>query len=741
MLLDRAAYRPATRPLVSLLTLTALLPAALAGQVEAPGATAYRIEARTLGGLPTQAATLLVQGGRGGQLALAPLAVPMAGRVPLLVELEGTSLLSDREGETLRLELYAYALTPDGRVAGFLTQGFRLDLSEWGEALFDSGVKFVGHLELDPGEYSLRILVMDPDDGRYGLRTLPVDVPGPQAPARLLSPLFTEPAGAWILVREARKPVEPPAGEPASDEASEVSATPSPTAREDPLSAAVRPLLLGDRSLLPAAWPVLPTGQPVGMELLGIGLEGTPPIVGHLTPEGGSEGASVAVDVELLARLETGLPSLARWSTRLTLPEVETGGYVLHLSTEDGTAVAPPFRVLALAGDLGEEHLVWGQIRSRLASPEQVAEIRQDLPSRRKKRNRALERAAREGLETHLRRIAESGLSAETLDALAEFERTFEEQVPGEAVPALTRAKEEIISRLGDADPQALVPLMSLHLDLYLRYRLEDRYALATHSREMVAELADQCVRRTRGEAPRVLASRALTLLGGKLLEVRVWTQGERFLEQALDYDEANETALLLLAAQRERHGEYGLAVDTLRRLVDLNPKSAEGRLRLALNLRRSGHPPAAERLLHRLISEANPAWTLTVAYNELARTLLDEGRLQDAVVVLREGLDRLPEQGSLHIQLAYALDRQRRFREARQVLADMERHTLDDGASPRRRYAAWPEQGLDEARELLDRAAASRLPRLSSALELTPEEAANRRKIREQRQKQSEDR
>lgn|GEM_PF-1168026 len=748
----------------------------LAAQTDPASAVTFDLQARRLGGMRAQVATLLVQGGHGGGIATEVLAVPVdaAGEqpgerlVPVLVEIEGPTLLAvrDEKSESVwqRVEIYAYALTPQGGVQDFLTQRVRLDLETLGEQIYASGLKLVGSLSLPPGQYSLRVLVMDADSGQYGLRTVPLVVPDPSAAvAMLLAPLVAEPPGSWLLVRQDVTPDSPPptatavAGADAGDEATEAAAeeggkrsrrnrrqrqeeprrraedatgepaAPVATARQ-PIApeTAVRSLLLGRQMSLPSAFPLFDSGATVEVHLLSFGLGNNPKITAKLTPQEGGEPHVIPVDV--LARLGTDDPKLERLSGRFTVPMLSTGAFLLSFAAEmrEGVSETAQIRALVLEDNPLGRPLVWGQLRSAAAEIQQAARGGTgaapdlDLPRRRKKRASALEQAVRQRYTRALALLGSGSTGSEVIEALTAMEQEIYRSDASEGLPALGRGEIALARQLAETEPEALVPLISFHLDLYLQYRREREFALATHSRRTMTELTELYAKSAGSEGARIIASEALTTLATEMLDAGLRNAGGTALERALKLDERNEAARLQLAAHYERLGSYQPAVDTLRKLVELNPKSAEGRLRLALNLGRVGDTQQAEQSLRRLISESNPPWTLTVAYTELANLYLGTRRERDAVTLLRQAVNRLPDQDRLSIQLAYALDRQRQFLEARRVLARLAArdHHLGNGtASPRHRYARGTEQGLAEARERVLSAARTRQPLLSTAL------------------------
>ncbi|HVG06771.1 MAG TPA: VWA domain-containing protein [Thermoanaerobaculia bacterium] len=122
--------------------------------------------------------------------------------VPVLIEVDGETLLAgDRKGGTLPADIFAYAFDSSGKVRDYFSQNLTLDLAKVGPALRQSGLKFFGHLDLPPGEYSVRVLVRN-GAGAWGLKAASVSVPDFAAPV-LLPPFFPEQPGQWLIVREA----------------------------------------------------------------------------------------------------------------------------------------------------------------------------------------------------------------------------------------------------------------------------------------------------------------------------------------------------------------------------------------------------------------------------------------------------------------------------------------------------------------------------------------------------------
>src|SRR6185295_3063753 len=116
------------------------------------------------------AAETILGGREGGSLATALVAAPFPGAadrayVPIVVEVDGASLLAGAETGPLPTEIYAYALRADGSIGDFFGQTLAFDLAKVKDKLQASGLKYYGHLELPPGDWSLRVLVRN---GRTG---------------------------------------------------------------------------------------------------------------------------------------------------------------------------------------------------------------------------------------------------------------------------------------------------------------------------------------------------------------------------------------------------------------------------------------------------------------------------------------------------------------------------------------------------------------------------------------------
>lgn len=127
-----------------------------------------------------------------------------AAYVPVVVEIEGRSLLEQHSDELLPLEIYVYATDSRGEMSDFFSQLVALDLGR-GSQLADGGIKYYGHLELGPGDYRVRVLARNSTTGRSGVATRGLFVPSFLHGERfVLPPFFFETRTDWLLLREQR---------------------------------------------------------------------------------------------------------------------------------------------------------------------------------------------------------------------------------------------------------------------------------------------------------------------------------------------------------------------------------------------------------------------------------------------------------------------------------------------------------------------------------------------------------
>ncbi|MES1245139.1 MAG: tetratricopeptide repeat protein [Acidobacteriota bacterium] len=653
-----------------------------------PARLDFALRARPLRGLQGPIATLLTTGKEGGGLPVAALAVPAGSRgadgrfaVPLLVEIEGSGLLSQWHSDSQRIEIYAYAMGADGAVHDFLAQGITVNVPQWGEAILDGGIKFVGSVSMPAGAGSVRVLVVDPDTLRYSLRVLPVTVPTADGGPLLLHPLFSDPRGRWVLARQAQEVGD------------------------------LSPLLVDEGWGLPASLPLLTAGRTRRIEVLGRGLPADPSVTLRIRTEFGKTVQEIPGRVVGRTRISGSAPD--RLDVDFELPKIETGRYRATVAVQGGPET-PELTVLYLGeGATADQDLLWAQLRRLSGEAPPAPAAVPEAQGRGRKRNAEIERMARQGYEEAVRSLASGSPVEQVVERLASIETGLYRQAPQQA-DAVREVEMESAKRLGKGDAEALLPIALLHAELYRKLRDGREYLLAENARRTSADLVADYAERG-GSA--TVAAQALLSLAADLLVSGVQGASRELLGRALKLDGRSEAAGLFLAASYERDGDYPKAVEILDGLARAHPESFETRLRLAVNLDRIGRTADARQAFQKMIAEPGPEWVRTIAYQEMVRIHLRDKRTTEAVALLRQAVARLPGQPQLAVQLAYLLDRQGSPADARQILDRLSPAAGGPG-SPRHRYGQWPTASLDEARRSLAQQSLLRLAALSRALD-----------------------
>ncbi len=138
------------------------------------------------------------------------------GRVdlPFVIEVEGDRLLSGDSGRAITIGFYAYVVDGSGRIVDHIAQGVVLDPAAVGQQIAATGLKFIGHFELLPGEYALRVMVRNQANDNFfmswGLLTVPAAA---DATTLLLPPLLPDRSADWLIVRQAGEDLEIDPGE------------------------------------------------------------------------------------------------------------------------------------------------------------------------------------------------------------------------------------------------------------------------------------------------------------------------------------------------------------------------------------------------------------------------------------------------------------------------------------------------------------------------------------------------
>lgn len=664
------------------------------------------LQARKLRGLRAEIVSLVLLAEPGGEIALEGLAIPVQRGEPkadvrIFLEIDGASLLEHNQEDPARIEVYAYALDSANQVADYLAEAFALAVKEHGEAIWQGGLKFYGALRLAPGEYRLRLLVRNYQSKSAGLRELRLLVPQPTTDPAII-PFFDAPRArdAWLPVR------------PWSD----------PTGATPPY-----PFAVPDAALRPAAQPVMVADRRAEIWVYARGLPAGA-LAGTVSWKKESKTAASA-KIEVLERHPApGAASAELIKIALMPPALSPGTYPIELRLEGGgkpAVVAADLPVFLLDPSTRERELLWTDLRWLLSGTKTSAAAtsggKTAAPGERKSRRRGQRQRVEQLAEQYrwvLRGFATSpSVAART--ALLDFETQVLAGEERGGLAALLAAELTAAEGLAGGDVESLIPLITLHNELYQVYRQRRMFSLVFHARALIEQLADLYAQRGGSQGSRVVAARVLASLAGYLQDANLPAGSRRLFERSLEYDAKGRAALLGLAVSFEKYGDYGRARDLLETLAAAYPRFTEGLLHLANNLARTGDVARARELWGRVIELEGPVWVRTLAYQELARSWLGIGNLATAVELLERAIAEAPEETGTHLLLAYAYDRLQQPKRAFELVgqASAGEGETHRGESARKIYDSWPELALAEERRDLATAAEQRLPVLRRLL------------------------
>ena len=321
-----------------------------------------------------------------------------------------------------------------------------------------------------------------------------------------------------------------------------------------------------------------------------------------------------------------------------------------------------------------------------------------------------------------------AGQTDQAPDELIELETAVAVDTDARTHRILLKEEQAVIHQVGGADLEALVPIAVLHHEAYRRLleRGGRGHALAmVHTRNMAKDLALLYSEQSGSEGAKLVASRLLTSLGGLLLQSAQQLPAAEMFQKGIELDGRNIAALLALSTVYEKNAQAETAVKLLRQALEIEPANAEGRLRLALNLKRLNQDAEARKLLVGLVADKEPSWVTPLAYQELAR--LDGSNKKgaaEAEKVLRQGIERFPDDLRLRIQLAAVLDRRGAPGEATALIEKaLARSTPREAGASRYLYNAVRADEFAPTRTFLDENSKSRLQVLAQALSAPPAE------------------
>lgn len=659
------------------------------------------------GGLETRSAALILSGQEGGELPLAVIAtaygettqgetahgeaVQHPAGVDLWCTLGGEDVSSSwpEEAEDLLVEIYAYALDDRGGVAQYLSKALRLSRQQHA-AMLAAGdpLHIAGRMPLKAGEYSLRVLVLLRQSGRLSMRVKTLVVPSSSGPddsaatssslAATSSPLamFLRPADGLLALAE-------PGG-----------------------SRMPGVFHLNGVDWIPQEWPDLNSNE----KLFFLSEDIPPTVQVVVQDQNGSE-------LRRLTATPRAVPATVALAEVILEPTgLPPGQYLLSLTTQEDT---PQQRIgVRVRPEVVEGA---GQAQAAIEQRSAAAAMAMDRPdaggtsSAKSSERRQQDAAYRAALD-----LLASGNSAGAVEAVMRLEQAAMSGGTPKEEGKLTIVEMSVANLMAIKKAETLVPILVLHEELYRRYRRQNLFLLATHSRKLVARLIDLYQQRSETPEAKQVSAEIFTSQAGFLLELGSALAARNALSAALENDGDLPVALYLQATMSEALGDYPRAVDDLRRLADLDALDAAGRLRLAINLKRLGKKNAeAESILRHLVAREANDWVTVVAIQELAASLWASGERQEAVTFLRGALERFPTASRLTIQTASFLDRLGRPGEARKLLRSLETAEAGEGETPRLRYSQWPLEDITTVRRSLRQRQRQHLPALQKMLDV----------------------
>jgi tetratricopeptide (TPR) repeat protein len=625
-----------------------------------------------------RAAALLMSGQRGGAIdgvltVGAPEAVNGMFRVPFWIELGRSTAAATDGADRWVLDVFVYALDDQQEVESFEGRGLQLDLGATRQP--KSGVRLHGSVEVSSTVRTLRVLARDQESGEFYLDEGRV-------------PLSSEDSGvAGSLI------VFPGTGE-------------------------------GWHEVAPPDWSFESTHVP-GFEIAGVHYipQGRPVIaapseldffVVATLPEGefstidgslwNDRGMEVDPgDLVLVGSLPTATKGQIAYGLRWRVPGLDPGRYLLELSLagSSGDPVTEEIAVIAVPLATVSEHSTWVTFA--------------DAPSRRTMpRASAAELAYLDALG-----LCASGRWNECVEGVFEIEDRAIREDGGTKPPSnLLGLEGSGINNLVEHSPSSMIPLLAVHHDVFRAWAAAGDPVGQRHGVRLIAAMARDISKRPSLAPATSAAVAVLASVGDTLHQLGVFDGANMVFDLALELDPTHQASLLGTAADHEWLGHYQETVEVLRNLGQRADSLFEARLRLGVNLLRTGRHTDATTELRACTGRGAPAWVRAVAYQELALYNLDDGRPEDAKALIEEATEALPKDITLRLMSAYIEETRGNLGEARLVLSRLDERALSSyRESPRKRYARWPSEVFAQQRHVIDELATKHLDDLAAAV------------------------
>lgn len=627
-----------------------------------------------LAGVDAGAAALLMSGQSGGQVDGAVIWTPAgaggeAGRTPVVVvvEVDGQGLVEGSVRLPVPIEIYGYLLDGSGSTIEHIAEGVLAEGCRQVRAVRDGGLRFVGVVRAPVGRSSLRIIVRNRETRRFFLARRDLEVPGDEPAAfALVPPLVVSADGGWVAT-----------GRLASD------------------PEAPHPRVPGFEGW-PSGMPVWRSREPLQLLLGSTAPGGEPQLKAQL-----ADGAGVLLaDPVLTVGPEAGrVGSVVFRRATVSAPDVPPGEYRLAVVLGDRDSGETVSQVLPVVIHDVAELDAWIDPRAprdtRPPSPERLAAVSSGSPAAEPMRGAYLEALrlwSRDDAVAARRRLAEIETPPVGTDPGKRWRQLFTE----ERLVVLALAKER---------PDTVMAVAMLHRDMHGWYMARRDTDLAEHSWQMSAMIARMASDVDGLQAPPGFSECLLVDLATQLARAGLWQGARRALEMAIGVAPDSAPALLGLGALLERMGDPMAAVEALQTLVQAHPDNREGRLRLAVNRARLGAGREAGELFRGLLDSSTRLWIRTLAYQELGRLLISEGRADEAAEFLGVAVEAIPSNQRLRIMEAFALEAAGRLRESGAAVERLDVDLAQQTTSPRYLYSRWPELDEERVRAVLSEA------------------------------------
>jgi len=155
-----------------------------------------------------EAAEIIAKGIDRGEIGVRAMAVPYrsaegAATLPVVLELDGATLLGARTGGKIGLQVFGYAFDAEGKAVDSVSLNATLDPAALGPRLRERGAQLHTTFTLSPGKHDLRFLVREAETGRSGSSWLAVTVPAfaEGAGVALFPPLFMDDPRGWVVLQ------------------------------------------------------------------------------------------------------------------------------------------------------------------------------------------------------------------------------------------------------------------------------------------------------------------------------------------------------------------------------------------------------------------------------------------------------------------------------------------------------------------------------------------------------------